>query len=284
MKTLTSHINEHFALENEFVNEAFASERVSFVMNAIGKWAKKMLIGETGLLWSKLEDTDFWECTKENFSELSNKEIKNGGYIIVWLDSRNKFMGATRGTDAFIIESGWDESTKKYKNRLFKTVTGAKKIASMAYVIKDPMAFSAKPLRNERFASRDGATAFKTNSKILQENHRRWAAAIAEAAAAKFDTSDKFIAEMTDVIGRAQKTLIASMIAQDWKVVERLNYTISQAVRRFEDTVKYYAEYDQDVEEHGKAAADKWTLNYLKRSINDANGYIKALEAFNDAE
>lgn len=292
MKSLKETILEGLQENNIVLNEAFESDIMRKLVGENKNLFKELLsYNASKLKWDKIQDSDITEVDTETAKKTLNKldrESKKQNFTLdgTKYSTDNTMVFWMRGTDLLGVSSGKDvKVTRKSwlagNSSGYRSVVSVSKDATHVYLIqpKDLENFSTTELRNDRWASKKDALAFKTNWEVLEDNKARYRQKVAEMKAKNaWDADLEKLAKQLKFVLDAQNNFMQSLaLTGNWIKIQYNNEKISKIVKTFGELGKLGKEMNDS-----DKSLYAFQYNEIKTLVKEVEKSIEKAKKLND--
>ena len=251
MKTsLTAHILEHMSeTSSEFVFEAFNSTIIQNIKKATSdKSWKEIFTGPANngwlpMSWSNISDDDLQQVSAKEAKKLA----KDPGSYILWCDINGAILGITKGDYVYSDYASYYSGGRRGRmktSKAYKTATSIARDTTTAYHVVGAAKYSTSELRKDRWRSKQDATAFQDNWRILDDQRIRYRNILRERKNNEFTKENIGLLEkreknVNDAIDALTSVLEKAKITQDWGLIRSCNEKVSTIVYAFQEMQRY---------------------------------------------
>jgi hypothetical protein len=256
MKSLSQHINEQFS----HINEAFDSSIIKNLYDENQKIFKRA-INAYRVKWSDIKDSDVQTVDISKAKKLAKSS--DSKTLLIWM-SGESLLGLSYGsygltTDRYTKYNsrGFAGYTQRYSN-----IAQISKAADNAYYINAD-GLDTSVLRDERWASRQGALAYESNYSIAEQNKHRYKKIIANNMANRLNDPkiDDMVKNAMIKYGEIFQKLQGDA---DW-------YSIKNLGNEVKTLLENYFEYSKLVTQAQDGTLYPHQLSNITKSVDEIN-------------
>jgi len=261
ISTLDEFINES---KQTIINEAFESN-ILRIMSKTKMW--RQIKDSIKLKWDEIKDDDFIQLEPVEAAKKAKKQDGQHPMVIFWMNG-NDLLGVSRN-DWVMVTEFYYKSYRSGATPVYRSVDAIKRDSTNTYIIDDAryIEFNANDVRQERWANKQDAEAFKQNYEIKNANITRYKGILAENKTKRLLPEEEEIKTMVKEVFEHYQTLFEKLVGSpDWYKIKKLGGKIANFLNlysEFTNRSTQVADYKARGKEPDAYYNDELRKNYL---------------------